>query len=273
MSLDKITTPSTEDSIPSAPHNPLRRKRPLRTYGRQSREDAQISKRKSEATPTLKTKVEKENIEPPIPSVKNNTPPPPPKSPEPPQKPVVSRGSILSYFRPLPPPPPVSETPLPELPSEATTPPSSPRPEFRPRKRRRLTTRPRLEDENAREACLRQSSPPPTDYTEKNDDTCIVVRQYGDEDQFSERSTPSSTRTTTPALSPNDRKKRKQKAKEMVQTVLSLSVNKDPGIIICKDCGILYNPLNEKDRKEHKRRHAAHVRSLGKSGQGTTAMS
>ncbi|KAM7220695.1 hypothetical protein V8F06_003931 [Rhypophila decipiens] len=57
---------------------------------------------------------------------------------------------------------------------------------------------------------------------------------------------------------------KKKKPKELVQTTLSLAINPGPGFTVCKDCGILYNHLNENDRKEHKRRHAAHVRSKTK---------
>jgi len=42
---------------------------------------------------------------------------------------------------------------------------------------------------------------------------------------------------------------------------LSLAINPGPGFTVCKDCDVLYNPLNEKDRKEHKKQHAAHVRA------------
>jgi hypothetical protein len=48
--------------------------------------------------------------------------------------------------------------------------------------------------------------------------------------------------------------------KAKVQTTLSLSVGNEPGFRICKDCNMLYNPLNEKDRKDHAREHAASSR-------------
>lgn len=277
MPFDQIETPSIE--VTSASETQLRRKRPLRTYGRQSREQENVlpTKRKGDFVPSLKPKDEKENIEKASPETTQALPQP--QSPEVPNKPVATRGSILSYFRLLP-PPPTSEVSIPEPLSEATTPLSSPPPEPKPRKRRRLTTRPSLEPENVitREECLTgsygQSSLARSD---SNEDirSCIVVRQYGNAEECSEvpaASTASSSARSSPALSPNKEKKkaekqqRKPKVKEMVQTVLSLSINKDPGIIICKDCGILYNPLNEKDRKEHKRRHAAHVRSQVRFG-------
>jgi hypothetical protein len=70
-----------------------------------------------------------------------------------------------------------------------------------------------------------------------------------------------------PASSPADGKSRNKKrldkrpAKDMTQTTLSLSVHKEPGFTMCSVCDILYNPLNEKDRREHNRRHAAFSRN------------
>lgn len=48
--------------------------------------------------------------------------------------------------------------------------------------------------------------------------------------------------------------------KSTVQTTLALSMKDDAGFTICKDCDMLYNPLNEKDRKDHARGHAAALR-------------
>lgn len=72
--------------------------------------------------------------------------------------------------------------------------------------------------------------------------------------------------TTPPITTTNGKKKKagKHAAKEKVQTTLSLAMNPGPGFTICKECGVLYNHLNEKDRKEHKKQHAAHVRSKAK---------
>lgn len=58
-----------------------------------------------------------------------------------------------------------------------------------------------------------------------------------------------------------DKPPEKRPPKEMTQTTLSLSVQKEPGFTICGVCDLLYNPLNEKDRKEHSKRHAAFSRS------------
>ncbi|KAK3937159.1 hypothetical protein QBC46DRAFT_393410 [Diplogelasinospora grovesii] len=60
-------------------------------------------------------------------------------------------------------------------------------------------------------------------------------------------------------------KKKKRQKKEMMQMTLNVSRTTDPGFTLCKDCGILYNHLNQKDRQEHSRRHAAWVRRNNKT--------
>lgn len=64
-------------------------------------------------------------------------------------------------------------------------------------------------------------------------------------------------------MSRKDAPKRKA-TKATVQTTLALSLKDDPAYTICEDCEMLYNPLNEKDRKDHTRRHAAAVRKKAK---------
>jgi hypothetical protein len=54
------------------------------------------------------------------------------------------------------------------------------------------------------------------------------------------------------------RPSRRQAPKATVQTTLALT--DDPAFTICKDCDMLYNPLNEKDKKDHTRRHATALR-------------
>jgi hypothetical protein len=57
----------------------------------------------------------------------------------------------------------------------------------------------------------------------------------------------------------------KRPPRDMTQTTLSLSIQKESCFTICAVCDILYNPLNEKDRKEHNRRHAAYTRKQKQS--------
>jgi hypothetical protein len=52
--------------------------------------------------------------------------------------------------------------------------------------------------------------------------------------------------------------------KPTVQTTLNLRMANDPAFTICKDCDMLYNPLNEKDRKDHATQHAAAMRRKGR---------
>jgi hypothetical protein len=50
--------------------------------------------------------------------------------------------------------------------------------------------------------------------------------------------------------------------KPTIQTTLNLSGD-EPGFTICKECEMLYNPLNEKDRKDHAKQHAIAMRRKG----------
>lgn len=54
-------------------------------------------------------------------------------------------------------------------------------------------------------------------------------------------------------------RRRSHLKRPLVQTTLSLSAQ-ELAFTLCGECGILYNPLNERDRKDHARRHAAHLR-------------
>jgi hypothetical protein len=81
-----------------------------------------------------------------------------------------------------------------------------------------------------------------------------------------ETGTPSASSTTAAedCLLQDKKRPGKQPARDLTQTTLSLSLQKDPGFTICAVCDLLYNPLNEKDRREHKRRHAAYSRAKEK---------
>ncbi|KAK3376777.1 hypothetical protein B0T24DRAFT_229199 [Lasiosphaeria ovina] len=204
------------------------------------------------------------------------------------------RGSILSYFRPVVPPRSndITTATIPDGIESASTPPSPPYPLpiREPRKRRRLTTRPRLgaEDRGKMDVgcgtavdCSNEERSRQTGMNGYNDDDTLPITNKNTpqetQDSGGQGSRVLDELTATVAgqvamsgmmtkrpLGITDRS-RKRCAKDMVQTTLSLSVNPDPGFTVCKDCGILYNPLNEKDRKEHKTRHAAHARSRGRS--------
>lgn len=197
------------------------------------------------------------------------------------------RGSILAYFKPLPPSSDKapSDAASSDLVDPPPTPPTSPPPAPRSRKRRRLTTRPQLigldqhpgqeginspevDSVSVQDATIRAQRSPSIDKT------TIIVRT-DDHD------------TMRPALSevgPNTvdyhdgpagtsankrpgtlRAKQKRQARDMTQTTLSLSIQKEPGFTVCGLCDLLYNPLNEKDRREHSRRHAAYSRTKNRA--------
>lgn len=193
------------------------------------------------------------------------------------------RGSILAYFKPLP---PSSDAALSDIassdPAEAlSTPPLSPPPVSRSRKRRRLTTKPEISglEQHSRAAtgCGIATDDSPTEEAETPEehdpsmgDTCIIVRTEPHDSlppPLSEMVVNTLDNQDRPASALADgepsTKKRPEKrpARDMTQTTLSLSIQKEPCFTICAVCDILYNPLNEKDRKEHNRRHAAYSRS------------
>lgn len=195
-----------------------------------------------------------------------------------------NRGSILAYFKPLPASSDNSSQSdiLSDSAEAPSTPPSSPPPRPNPRKRRRLTTRPQLygagqysndavghgtQNGAAGDATVSQAGSPTID-----DSTIIVATEAYD----ARRSTPGEvavnglpqqTRAVGAVADRDQSSKRlreKRQTRDMTQTTLSLSVHKEPGFTICGVCDILYNPLNEKDRREHKRRHAAYIRTRAK---------
>lgn len=196
-----------------------------------------------------------------------------------------NRGSILAYFRPVP---PRTDSSLPEAPA---TEPVEPPPgsdfscESRGAKsRRRLTTRPQIRE--AREVSKDDVEKPINDKDvnaveraetdggrdgSADDSDCSIPSSH---DPLAEAlaELPANTLgchdstasdSTDGGVKPK-KQLHKRSAKEMTQTTLSLSLQKEPGFILCSVCDILYNPFNDKDKKEHNRRHAAASRKRRK---------
>ncbi|KAK3947333.1 hypothetical protein QBC32DRAFT_91216 [Pseudoneurospora amorphoporcata] len=238
-------------------HSTQQRKKPIRTYGRRS-VAAAAAAAKQDSKPSTPRQLSPQNT--PAPEL------PPPSSPttvptsvECP-KPTKS-GSILSYFKAkpkTPAPPSKATTPAPSATEELiSTPPSPPPSSTAQRKRRRLTTRPTLDGEHDGE----------------NQDTKRRNHQNGDETPEAGHGTPIGTPSASSQTEPDSKqsvgkKKRAAKTpptKEMVQTTLSLAIGEPkPQFIVCKECSMLYNHLNDKDRRDHKRVHAAYIRSKNK---------
>ena len=274
-SSESFASPSTSTSEPPA----ATRRKPLRTYGRRSawseRADSEpAAKRRRVAEPA--------------------TPTSPPKDlpPQLPPNPTAKRGTILSFFKPLTPAPSTDTSPSCQSPlrttrsvEQITTPPSSPPVVTRSRERRRLTTRPDLYNES------RSSSEAASPRTGSN----LLIPEGGGEaaDETSPFREPPGTDASSEfnlgvlggegrsALSellskalgaraaaedPGAGKKEtnrngKRPKKELVQATLNLSTRPGPRFTLCKSCGLLYNHLNDKDRKTHARQHAAYTRS------------
>ncbi|KAI1631897.1 hypothetical protein F4809DRAFT_130503 [Biscogniauxia mediterranea] len=241
-------------------------KRPLRTYSkrtaptdsaepvtkRQRINEAHVSHQTSKSS--NKSNVDIAASEPTLPAVPSAVPP--------------RKGIITAYFKKIDPP-----TSSSTLPSEAssdiaeatTTPPSSPPTlQSRRRKARRLTTRAvscdnaehEDEDKNTKESKAEQQVAATKDGRLSRED----------KDVLSSLSAPTLNRMETITRKRSEAGKRGKAT--TVQTTLSLSLT-DTGFVECKDCNMLYNPIHEKDAKDHARVHAALRRA--KSRTGTTA--
>ncbi|KAK0725463.1 hypothetical protein B0H67DRAFT_132703 [Lasiosphaeris hirsuta] len=274
-----------DDADPSTPSAtaPQGRKRPPRTYGRRS-----APSKESEPMP------KKRNLQE-LKAVDSSTEHPPPKplqlpqlpEPEPEPSEPPKRGSILSYFKRLPSASTVQPAASSSPAEPISPPPSSPIPE-KARKRRRLNTRPAFEADGLLIDNAGRKLPEDKDLDEKDQENIQECSPEGKPDvssdddtreprAFGERSTNDLNRLEVPSAATKKptllarKKSGKRPMKDKVQMTLNLSMSPGPGFTICKECGILYNPLNEKDRKEHKKQHAAHVRSKAR-GQPTESL-
>lgn len=229
------------------PYEP--RKRPLRTYGRAAipdRDEELSRKRRVVETDSVSDESNKENT------------PSSPKLPDLPPQPLApaKKGSILAFFKPVS---TSSSTPqsgissdFPEETDETvvSSPPSSPPvPQVYEKKKRRLGTR----------AVVAPSSP----VLRSIDDSQASEDEDGDEQEQKvvEAKKVGERKATGDGTKVKQAAKRKA-TRATVQTTLALS--DDPAFTICNDCEMLYNPLNERDRKDHARRHAAAVRKKEK---------
>jgi hypothetical protein len=263
----------TQDADANAPssHTPRERKRPLRTYGKRP---APVKELEAPSPKRQRVASAKEE-EPACKELPTQLPQPLSKGPPP------KRDSILSYFKRIT---PSSSTPT--IPSSdpvepiLTPPPSSPASLVTAQKRRRLTTRhnivergpPAVEfDHGVEEHTDREEQ----DAQKREPDGGLDVRSLPSSNVRPQRKPLSdaassklnaleSVTTTTKNIPGAKRRLGKRPPKDMVQTTLNISLKADSGFTICQECGVLYNPLNEKDRKEHKKQHAAHVRSKAK---------
>lgn len=259
------------------------RKHPLRTYSRRTQPETVPD------APTKRRKIEQSESD----AARLPAGSDPPRLPELPKPEPAKRGSILSFFKPLN---SSSSAATPCTTSDPTdpvsTPPSSPPVLAKARKRRRLTTRPGLETRDTSEGP--GSAPDDPGGGEDNLSDRAVPAACGDArlsrssltdqakdgivergpnlgptkgEQIALRETKPGSLSAEEALTytkdgsgTTKRRARWRANQAKVQTTLSLSLKDEPGFRICNDCGMLYNPLNEKDRKDHARRHAASLR-------------
>ena len=274
-STNSPASPSTTASEPAA----ATRRKPLRTYGRQSawseRADSEpAAKRRRVAEPA--------------------TPTSPPKDlpPQLPPNPTAKRGTILSFFKPLTPAPSTETSPSCPSPlrttrsvEQITTPPSSPPIVTRSRERRRLTTRPDLYNET-RSSSEAASPRPESDLSVPDgervaaDETSPFDEPPGTDtlpefnlgvlggegrsalSELLSKALGARAAAEDPGAGKKEKNQHKKRPKkELVQATLNLSTRPGPRFTLCKSCGLLYNHLNDKDRKTHARQHAAYTRS------------
>lgn len=285
MSADRPAYDTHEAPFNSATDSHRRPKRRLRTYSRRS-----AQARAQELVPVAKEEIRPDaNLE----SGRVKLPPESTGLPKEGSRQPVNRGTILAYFKPSTSTPssdsPSSDALTSDLAEPASTPPSSPPPLPKPRKRRRLTTRPRLSEEGHHSSDgagdgLALGDPlegtkalvigdSPAGQPSFNATTEIQDENLSALGDISVNVLDCGTRSasvTSEHGAGGKKPSEKRSAREMTQTILSLSVHKDSAFTICAVCDILYNPLNEKDRKEHKRRHAAYSRTKGKTSSTKT---
>ncbi|GAB1317494.1 hypothetical protein MFIFM68171_07704 [Madurella fahalii] len=278
MSADQPTTHLVEPPINPATSPSQRRRRPLRTYGRRS---TQTREQAPELSGGGKSHRSLDSDSRCAESIPEST-----RLPKQESRKLPKHGSILAYFKPLSPGFDTAGSNV--LPSDlvqpASTPRLSPPPLSKPRKRRRLTTRPLFSEEERYWKDVAEVDGNLNDLVADGD----CSQSYNSPTNRPTIDTRSATLDTVrSALSDMEanvlhrgtrlagtmadqglkvgKPPEKRSARDMTQTTLSLSVQKDPGFTICTVCDILYNPLNEKDRREHKRRHAAYSRTKGKA--------
>jgi hypothetical protein len=278
MSTDRPATRAVDHPLVTT--EPKTRKRPLRTYSRRSagtrpEEQAvpQSGGARKATTPEFQHTTRDQG--------RAEASPQLPVLPEQNQPERPNRGSILAYFKPFPASShqPSSDAASSEPTESPSTPSTSPTPPSRSRKRRRLTTRPQFggldehsEDQSEDSPQVQQASPLGTEtrprLSASTDEAATVVRGEAldalrpalTEVAANTVDHPDGSASTVRRMR-SKRSTEKRPTRDMTQTTLSLSVQKEPGFTVCGVCDLLYNPFNEKDRREHNRRHAAYSRN------------
>jgi hypothetical protein len=243
------------------PRAPAERKRPLRTYSRKPAPELPVErpskKRKVDtADPVVLEENKAETVKRllPLPRL------PSPKSVKP-----AKRGSILAYFQPT-----TSSSsataPSSDAVAPVSTPPSSP-PVLRQKKRRKPIA---LDEEEEKDV----DRPERMDDTEPDSETSSFGKTgppLMDASSSSLNRKPVSDSLETKRANGGkrgvleERRRKKPAKKALVQTALNLAIGPGSGVKLCKEFGVLFNPMNEKDKKEHKKEHAAYLRSKSKS--------
>ncbi|KAL4727755.1 hypothetical protein ACLX1H_004444 [Fusarium chlamydosporum] len=262
----KVIGPGSEGlnkrSASPAPSTSRSRAKPLRTYGKRStrddspRETNPKKRRTSPEAASTETSVPKNTDidagSPSLPKIvaeetKNTAEPTAPGN-----KPV-KKGSILSFFKPIPSSSTAASSPKSDEPQPVSSPPSSPPPRIETRKKPRLLR-------------FRGASLPLLDSENTEDDTQAEKGVDTEEESGakSTRSAPNESsliRESSSSSHMKASKKAKGKA-SAVQTTLNLT--SQAAFSECKICNTVWNPLYPDDVKFHTKQHAAVLRAMRK---------
>ncbi|CAG7554748.1 unnamed protein product [Fusarium equiseti] len=241
-----------------APSTSRPRAKPLRTYGKRSiRDDSpreqSLKKRRipsEEAPADTSAPKDTDTESPSLPKIvaedtQNTTETTVPNKP--------TKGSILSFFKPIPSSSTTASSPKSDEPRPGSTPPSSPpAPRIEARKKPRLLR-------------FRATSLPALDGENSEDDT-QPAEGAKDEEESGAKPARSALRESSlnrESSSNSDAKAgKKTKGKSTVQTTLNLS--SQAAFSECKVCNTVWNPLYPDDVKYHTKQHAAVLRARRK---------
>ncbi|KAI7765480.1 hypothetical protein LZL87_007231 [Fusarium oxysporum] len=241
-----------------APSVPRSRVKPLRTYGKRSiRDDSpkepNTKKRRVSTEVTASEPASKGTDTAPLKRVTEeakNTPES--TTTNKPTTESIKKGSILSFFKPVPPSSTVTSSPKSDEPQTESTPPSSPPqpPRIEPRKKPRLlrfrgTSTPLLADDNTGDDTQGED-------TEAEDSGTKSTRPAA-------RGSSLQRESSTSDIKPGKKAKIKTPT---VQTTLNLS--SQAAFSECKVCNTVWNPLYPDDVKFHTKQHAAVLRAKKK---------
>ncbi|KAF4970154.1 hypothetical protein FSARC_2751 [Fusarium sarcochroum] len=260
VSIAGVAGTLSESPVPSQSRS---RAKPLRTYGKRSllREDSpSIKKRRISTEATTSGMSESRNTEtestslPKIVTEESKDTPVPATATSKPIANPIKKGSILSFFKPIPPSSTVASSPKSDEPQPEATPPSSPPqpPRIETRKKPRLLR-------------FRGNSIPLLDSEDAEDDNKGEGETKAEEESGTKLARPALRESSLNRESSTSDTKPTKKAKPKSSTVqTTLNLSSQAAFSECKVCNTVWNPLYPDDVKFHTKQHAAVLRAKRK---------